>query len=293
MNEPDSESNGPPASRVPKRDTAAARKKSRDTGGSDVKKKAGEPKAMHFKDLLKLRLSASVRRVIEEGRTTAVNERFRGFFGTGLLLLSLETVGRNATQPEGHYAPRYFAEQIDRMAGAQFTAARKKFYDANRLPADSRPEKPEWFSLNLKGVFEAANRLPRHDRIIAARHVLVALLSFQPGGGGKTTNAWEILRDAGLDRRELLADFLESLANDGPIGERTEWKKIAERHPRPSPPPPVRGPYRARPGSRAPSRSPSGRGSCTGQYYQRSWEPSRVPAGRRATLSCRLSMWSP
>lgn len=190
-----------------------------------------EPKAIALEQVLKLKLSASVRQAIDVGREIARTERLRGYFGTGLLLLAFDRIGRDARKADALYAPRFLSELIARRAGERFSAACQQFYENNRLSQDAAAAKPEWFSRNFKAVFDTALSLPRHDGFIAARHVIAGLLSFEHEGAVHPgVSAWQILFHAGIDREELLVEFVRSLAERGPAAERAAWQSLADRH---------------------------------------------------------------
>lgn len=178
-----------------------------------------------------LKLSTSVRRALDRGQALAVEQRFRGLFGTGLLLMVLEEAGRSASDNVGVSAARWLFERIQAAGGDRFAAARRQFFAENALPEGAEAAAPQSVSQSLWGVFQAAARLPAHDGILATRHLLVALLAFQPTGRSKPTNAHEVLGRLGLDRQQLLAELLQSLATGGPTPERADWRALAGQSP--------------------------------------------------------------
>ncbi|MBL9166548.1 MAG: hypothetical protein JNN07_02265 [Verrucomicrobiales bacterium] len=175
-------------------------------------------------------LSASVRGVLASVRQTARNEDFRGLIGTGMMLICLERAGNRVVKSGEVYAPNVLSRLLNEMNGARFTAARKHFFDRNRRAPNDAPQTATHASHSLLGVFEQAMQLPRHDDILAARHLITALLMYRPNGRVKPTSAWEILDDAGIDREILLAEFLNSLAEGGPLAEREKWRRLAAEH---------------------------------------------------------------
>lgn len=198
-------------------------------------------------------LSASVRGVLASARQTARNEDFRGLIGTGIMLICLERAGNRVVKTGEIYAPNVLGGLLDRMNGARYSAARKSFFDRHRRKPGDPAQTGGFVSRSLEGAFEFAMQLPRHDGILAARHLISALLLYQPAGRTQPTSAWEILEHAGIDREQLAAEFLNSLAEGGPVAERNEWRRLAAEHPlrsNPASPSPAskqqstpRGPY--------------------------------------------------
>jgi hypothetical protein len=118
-----------------------------------------------------------------------------GLYGTGLLLLAL------------YETDTELAQAIDLLAGAprQFERAASAF--VGREAAKQQPRLASGrFSPNLWSVLEAAAAEREPDEPLQAAHLVRALLT-HGGPARKGTNAWRILREADVDRSELLEMF--------------------------------------------------------------------------------------
>jgi len=180
-----------------------------------------------FAEILKLPLSETVREVIAECRAWADRERLRGRVRTGLLLLVLDRFGDVIAASPTEWEPRLLHQVLRRLGGDRFEIAAKRFLDTNREGAASRYRASDAASPNVRQVFDDAQSLPSHDGIIASRHLVVALLSVTPENSPSVTT---LLEDAGIDRREVLAEFLQGLATSGPREERDQWAALAASH---------------------------------------------------------------
>lgn len=238
------------------------------TDGSVPDTQSGADEGIAFALLERFPLSASLRGVLASAQQTARNEQFRGLIGTGMMLICLERAGNRVVASGEIYAPNVLRQLLDRLSNGRFAAARQRFFDRNRRSQQDPIQTGAAASRSLQGVFERAMQLPRHDGILAARHLITSLLVYQPPGRSQPTSAWEILRDAGVDRDRLAAEFIASLAEAGPAAERSAWKELSASYLAPGKGEQLAGNKQvSNPGSRGPyipgygSDNPSGRAS--------------------------------
>jgi hypothetical protein len=141
--------------------------------------------------------------------------------GTAALLIAL--VRRGAASTEGHYAPNVLRSLVYREGADRFEAAVSELLSSGSSEEEA-PESGGQISTAVAAVFEAAARLPQHDGILAARHLVVALLE-QVGRLGSQTSAGRLLQSAEVDARELLVAFVATLPQYAPEPERADWAK--------------------------------------------------------------------
>lgn len=181
--------------------------------------------APHRLDLTQLgaySLSASVQAVLHQAGQFADKEELPGSLGTGVLLWALYERGAEGNE---HYAPVVLRRLIDSTSGPGLESCMPRFLEAERAKQYETQE-PRALSKKLLETFADASILPNHDGILAARHLVVALLRFR-SDGPTDPNSWRLLAQAGVDRAALLRQFLAGLVEDGPEEEREQWAKVA------------------------------------------------------------------
>jgi KAP family P-loop domain len=172
------------------------------------------------KELSEYALSGTVSTVLREAR--ALQQETGAPLDTGRLLVAL--VQRGATAADDHYAPRVLRSLSARMSENRFEGAVGYFLSSAKSEEEpsAGPGSP---SVDVSTALEAAARLPQHDGILAARHLVVGLLTHVMEAGAKTS-AGRLLQSAKVDARGLLVAFLATLPQFAPEPERAEWAKL-------------------------------------------------------------------
>jgi KAP family P-loop domain len=183
------------------------------------------PDAVDLSPLEHYSVSATVRDAIQRAYRIAEREELPGSIGTGLLLIALyERGGERASS--GRYAPLELRKLIE-PAQPGLASQLPPFFEAERAKTQTH-EPRRRLSNKLVATFADADTLPKHDGILAARHLLVALLRYRDPGPIEP-NAWRLLAQAGVNRQQALLHFVRDLANHGPTAEREGWATLAQK----------------------------------------------------------------
>ncbi len=175
------------------------------------------------KHLSEYSLSASVQALISSA--LALPPQSNAPLDTGRLLIAL--VQRGRTSSDEHYAPTVLGQLLGQSGASRFDEATTQFLSTPGVAEDA-VEGSDHVSVHVSDAFDAASRLPQHDGILAARHLVVALLD-QVAERGPGTSAGRLLHNAQLDARELLIAFTATLPQFAPEPERVEWGKLSRR----------------------------------------------------------------
>lgn len=178
--------------------------------------------------LRNLGLSATVRGLLDHAMDLKAKHDFRGPLDTGTLFFALVDAGANSKRE--FFGPAVFARMMRQWGGGSLDELRERFF-AGRA---DQPDPPEPIATReVYEAFENASQLPRHDGIIAARHLIVSLLAMTPPQAPRQFQA--LVRNLSLEPADLLKAFVESLAARGEEKEREGWKEYLARLNRPKP----------------------------------------------------------
>jgi hypothetical protein len=170
-----------------------------------------------------LRLSESVKGVLELCRTLARDNHFGGLYGTGLMLVALYESGKQYHQ--GHVL--FELTKLTDAGGREgFARARAAFFERERAGANTSALEVPRISQPLFDVFLEAKKLPAWDNVLASRHLIVALLNHSGSSSG-ASNAWRLLDEAGVDRSVLLRAIAAWVAQSAHAKERRYWQELA------------------------------------------------------------------